>query len=144
MASPANSIPDTALGLSRDEVILLRQHQHVALSQHGGSNRASNASSQGRLLLDPGSLQALAYHFDRLMGAIQQRMHLLNQQTQISTAAAAGHAADAMAHADREIARFHEIMRQLDELEREFDKVRHIRDIVKGFRGRVESLERRF
>ena len=49
-----------------------------------------------------------------------------------------------MAMADAEIARFHEILRQLDELEREFDKVRHIRDIVKGFRGRVERLERRF
>lgn len=45
--------------------------------------------------------------------------------------------------ADAEIARFHEILRQIDELEREFDKVRHIRDIVKGFRARVEALDRR-
>lgn len=45
--------------------------------------------------------------------------------------------------ADAEIARFREILRQIDELEREFDKVRHIRDIVKGFKARVEALERR-
>ena len=74
MASPANSIPDTHLGLSRDEVILLRQHQQVALSQAGASRAASNASSQGLLLLDSGSLHALGHHFDRLMSAIQHRM----------------------------------------------------------------------
>ena len=51
--------------------------------------------------------------------------------------------AGAMAAADAEIARFRDILRQIDELEVEFDKVRHIRDIVKGFRARVEGLERR-
>ena len=35
------------------------------------------------------------------------------------------------------------ILRTIDELETEYDKVRHIRDIVKSFRGRVETLERR-
>jgi hypothetical protein len=76
MASPATSIPDTALGLSSAEVVLLRQHQAVALQNAGpsSSRAASRASSQGRLLLDPGSLQALGYHFDRLMGAIQGRL----------------------------------------------------------------------
>ena len=76
MASPATSIPDTALGLTSAEVILLRQHQAVALQNAGpsSSRAASAASSQGRLLLDPGSLQALGYHFDRLMGAIQGRL----------------------------------------------------------------------
>ena len=48
-----------------------------------------------------------------------------------------------MAAADAEIARFKDIIRQIDELETEFDKVRHIRDIVKGFRSRVESLDKR-
>ena len=47
-----------------------------------------------------------------------------------------------MAGADAEIARFKELLRQIDELEMEFDKVRHIRDIVKGFRARVESVGR--
>lgn len=36
-----------------------------------------------------------------------------------------------------------DILRTIDELETEYDKVRHIRDIVKGFRARVEGLERR-
>ncbi len=83
MASPARSVPDTSLGLTRDEVILLRQQQQqVALAQGGGgggasSRAASAASSQGRLLLDPGSLQALGYHFDRLMQAIQRRLEMV-------------------------------------------------------------------
>jgi hypothetical protein len=78
MASPsasaaAASIPDTQLGLSSAEVQLLRYHQHAALSQAGSSRAASRASSQGRLLLDAGSLQALSGHFDRLIYSIQQR-----------------------------------------------------------------------
>lgn len=71
--SPANSIPDNQLGLSSHEVQLLRYHQHVALSQAGSSRAASQASSQGRLLLDPSSLQALSNYFDRLMQSIQAR-----------------------------------------------------------------------
>lgn len=71
--SPANSIPDTQLGLSSHEVQLLRYHQHAVLSQAGSSRAASQASSQGRLLLDPSSLQALSNHFDRLMQSIQAR-----------------------------------------------------------------------
>ena len=86
MSSP-QSIPDTQLGLSSDEIQILRQHQQIALSQAAGSSRGrgagrgssssratSAASSHGRLLLDPGSLQALGYHFDRLMQAIQGRV----------------------------------------------------------------------
>ena len=49
-----------------------------------------------------------------------------------------------MEAADMEIARFRAILRQIDELEVEFAKVRRIREIVKGFRARVEGLERRF
>jgi hypothetical protein len=76
MASPAQSIPDTSLGLSRDEITLLRQHQQVALAHAPAtsSRAASAASSQGLLLLDNNSLQALGHHFDRLMVAIQQRL----------------------------------------------------------------------
>ena len=73
----SSSIPDNQLGLSQSEVQLLRQHQQIALSQQGSSSSraASHASSQGRLLLDPTSLQALSAHFDRLMYSIQQRWH---------------------------------------------------------------------
>ncbi|KZF20856.1 hypothetical protein L228DRAFT_240591 [Xylona heveae TC161] len=156
-APPApSSIPDNRLGLSPDEVQILRRHQQIALSQAGaGRGRASSTSSSrattsnassgggGRLLLDPGSLSVLAAHFDRLMAAIQARVQMLTAQTQIATQAQYGRASNAMAHADAEIARFRDILRQIDELEVEFDKVRHIRDIVKGFRSRVEALDRR-
>jgi len=71
----STSIPDSQLGLTQTEITLLRQHQQIALSQAGSSSSraASHASSQGRLLLDPTSLQALSAHFDRLMYSIQQR-----------------------------------------------------------------------
>ena len=67
----------------------------------------------------------------------------LTAQTQRSTLHQSSRAATSIAAADAEIARFREILRQIDELETEFDKVRHIRDIVKGYRARVEGLERR-
>ncbi|OCK84726.1 hypothetical protein K432DRAFT_97930 [Lepidopterella palustris CBS 459.81] len=145
MASPANSIPDTQLGLTQAEIQLLRQHQALALSQAGNSSShaVSNASSQGRLLLDPSSLQALSSHFDRLLYSIQQRYQSLTAQTQTSTQIQYDRAGNAMAMADAEIARFREIIRQIDELQVEFDKVRRIGEIVKGFRARVEHLERR-
>lgn len=62
----------------------------------------------------------------------------------MSTLSQSSRAGNAMATADAEIARFRGILRQIDELETEFDKVRHIRDIVKGFRARVEGLEKKF
>lgn len=145
MASPANSIPDTQLGLTQGEIQLLRQHQALALSQAGNSSSraASNASSQGRLLLDPSSLQALSSHFDRLMYSIQQRWQTLTTQTQTATQIQYDRAGNAIQMADAEIARLREILKQIDELQVEFDKVRRIGEIVKGFRARVEHLERR-
>lgn len=75
-----SSIPDNQLGLSQSEIQLLRQHQQIALSQQGSSSSraASHVSSQGRLLLDPTSLQALSAHFDRLMYSIQQRWQFVS------------------------------------------------------------------
>lgn len=67
------SIPDNRLGLSPQDVATLRQHQQLAHAQ-ARSPAGSQASSQGRLLLDPGSLQMLAQHFDRVMQAIGQRL----------------------------------------------------------------------
>jgi hypothetical protein len=49
-----------------------------------------------------------------------------------------------MAAADAEIERFKGILRQIDELEVEFDKVHRIREIVRGYRSRVEGLEKRY
>ena len=45
--------------------------------------------------------------------------------------------------ADAEIARFRAILQQIDELETEFEKIKRIREIVRGFRARVEHMERR-
>jgi hypothetical protein len=73
MASP----PPNIGRIDENDVQLLRYHQHIALANTNNNSRssraASAASSQGRLLLDPGSLAALGAHFDRLILSIQQR-----------------------------------------------------------------------
>ena len=48
-----------------------------------------------------------------------------------------------MQQADAEIARFRAILAQIDELETEFAKIARIREMVRGWRGRVEGMERR-
>jgi len=143
MASPANSVPDTQLGLTNDEIALLRHHQQVAASTAGGSSSraASRASSQGLLLLDGSSLAALGRHFDRLMQQIQQRLDYLSEQSQMVAQQQYDRAGNAIAIADSEIARFHDILRQIDELEVDFDRIKHIRDIVRSYRQRVEEME---
>jgi hypothetical protein len=67
----------------------------------------------------------------------------LTAQTQTATQTQYDRAGNAIQMADAEIARFREIIRQIDELQMEFDKIRRIGEIVKGFRARVESLDRR-
>ncbi|KIW09411.1 uncharacterized protein PV09_00301 [Verruconis gallopava] len=143
MASPANSVPDTQLGLTNDEIRALRYHQQVALSQTGSSRAASQASSAGRLLLDPSSLTALSAYFDRLMYSIQQRWQSLYSQTQNATGAQYDRAGRLIEDADAAIERFEEILRQIEELQNEFEKVRRIGEIVKQYRARVEALDRR-
>jgi hypothetical protein len=48
-----------------------------------------------------------------------------------------------IADADAEIAKVRRIIASIDELENEFDKIKRIRDIVKNYRARVESLDHR-
>jgi hypothetical protein len=141
-----STVPVSDLGLNSSEQRYLSTVQsQIAASQHSSSSRAaSHASSQGRLLLDPSSLQALGAHFDRLMYSIQQRWHYLTQQTQTATQVHYDRAGNAIQVADAEIARFRAILREIDELQVEFDKVRRIGEIVKGFRARVDRLDRRF
>ncbi|KAH6870673.1 uncharacterized protein J4E88_005918 [Alternaria novae-zelandiae] len=138
-----SAIPVSDLGLNSSESRYLQQQ--IAASQQGSnsSRAASHASSQGRLLLDPSSLQALSAHFDRLMYSIQQRWQYLTQQTQTATQIQYDRAGNAMQMADAEIARFRAILREIDELQVEFDKVRRIGEIVKGFKSRVDRLDRR-
>ncbi|KAI7251574.1 hypothetical protein KC343_g4963 [Hortaea werneckii] len=137
-----SSIPDNRLGLSPQDVATLRQHQQLAHAQ-ARSPSGSQASSQGRLLLDPGSLQMLAQQFDRVMQAIAQRLDQLNRATETATLTQYDRAGHAIQMADAEIARFRAILHQIDELETEFDRIKRIREIVRGFRARVEHLDRR-
>lgn len=67
----------------------------------------------------------------------------LSQQTQTATQVQYDRAGNAMQMADAEIARFRSILREIDELQMEFDKVRRIGEIVKGFKSRVDRLDRR-
>ncbi|KEY73114.1 hypothetical protein S40285_01339 [Stachybotrys chlorohalonatus IBT 40285] len=139
----ANAVPDTQLGLSSEEIQLLRQGQ-AALGGAGSSSSraASRASSQGLLLLDSSSLAALSRYFDRLMANIEQNIQYLSEQAQMFTQVQYDRAGNIIDGADAEIARYTEILRQLDELEVDFDRIAHIKEIVKGYRSRVEDLER--
>ncbi|TKA81876.1 hypothetical protein B0A55_01572 [Friedmanniomyces simplex] len=141
-AATPTSIPVNRLGLSPQDVATLQQHQQLAHAQQR-SPAGSQASSQGRLLLDPGSLQLLSRHFDRIMQAISQRLEQLNRATEIATQSQYDRAGNALQVADAEIARFRAILQQTDDLETELDKIKRIREIVRGFRARVEHMERR-
>ncbi|KAH6605257.1 ead ea22 domain-containing [Trichoderma cornu-damae] len=140
----SNAVPDTQLGLSAEEIQLLRQGQ-AALGGGGGSassRAASRASSQGLLMLDSSSLSALGRYFDRLMAGIEQNIRYLSEQAQMFTQVQYDRAGNIIDGADAEIARYTEILRQLDELEVDFDRIAHIKEIVKGYRSRVETLEK--
>jgi hypothetical protein len=52
-------------------------------------------------------------------------------------------AGNVIRNADAEIARTREILASIDDLDNELAKIAHIRDIVKGFRGRIENLDHR-
>ncbi|KAK3330538.1 hypothetical protein B0H66DRAFT_66818 [Apodospora peruviana] len=138
-----NAVPDTQLGLTVDEIQLLR-HGQQAVAQAGStsSRAASRASSQGLLLMDSSSLSALGRHFDRVMQHIQQQLEYLMAQSEIVTMQVYDRAGNLIDNVDAEIARYHEIMAQIDDLELEFDRIRHIRDIVREYRHRAEELER--
>ena len=143
------AVPDTQLGLTPEEIQILRQGQAAlnggSSTTAGGSTSsraASRASSQGLLLLDSSSLRDLGRYFDRLMDNIEQNIHYLSEQAQMFTQVQYDRAGNIIDGADAEIARYTEILRQLDELEVDFDRIAHIKEIVKGYRSRVVDLER--
>jgi hypothetical protein len=137
-----NAVPDTQLGLSAEEIQLLRQGQAALGGGSTSSRAASRASSQGLLLLDSSSLAALGRYFDRLMANIEQNIRYLSEQAQMFTQVQYDRAGNIIDGADAEIARYQQILLQLDELETDFDRIAHIKEIVKGYRSRVEELER--
>ncbi|KAI0204270.1 hypothetical protein F4808DRAFT_373880 [Astrocystis sublimbata] len=140
-STEVNTVEDTQLGLTDEEIALLRYHQAQAAGS-SSSRAASRASSQGRLLLDSTSLATLSRHLDRLMQQIQVRIEYLSEQSSIVTMQQYDRAGNIVDNADAEIARFQDIMSQIDELEVDFDRIAHIRDIVRDYRYRVEQLER--
>ncbi|KAI1258369.1 hypothetical protein F5Y18DRAFT_421448 [Xylariaceae sp. FL1019] len=140
-SNEANTVDDTHLGLTDEEIALLRYHQAQAAGS-SSSRAASRASSQGRLLLDSSSLAALSRHLDRLLRQIHERIEYLSEQSSIVTLQQFDRAGHLVDNADAEIARYQELMAQIDELEVDFDRIEHIRDIVRDYRQRVEQLER--
>ncbi|PKS09539.1 hypothetical protein jhhlp_004156 [Lomentospora prolificans] len=141
-SSAVQGVPDTQLGLTPEEIQLLRQGQAALGNGSSSSRAASRASSQGVLMLDSSSLTQLSRYFDSLMNQVQRRMEYLSEQSAMFTEAQYDRAGNLIDVADAEIARFHEILRQLDELEEDFDRISNIRDIVRGYRARVEAMER--
>lgn len=137
-----NAVPDTQLGLSAEEIQLLRQGQAALAGGSSSSRAASRASSQGLLLLDSSSLTALGRYFDRLMASIEQNIQYLSEQAQMFTQVQYDRAGNIIDGADAEIARYTDILRQLDELEMDFDRIANVKEIVKGYRSRVEDLEK--
>lgn len=76
------------------------------------------------------------------MQQISRQLDYLTEQSQIVTMAEYDAAGNMIDNADAEIRRFHQIIAQVEELEVEFDRIRHIRDIVRGYRQRVQEMER--
>lgn len=137
-----NAVPDTQLGLTAEEIQLLRQGQAALGGSHSSSRAASKASSQGLLLLDSSSLAALGRYFDRLMANLEANIQHLSEQAQMFTQVQYDRAGNVIGGADAEIARYMRILQQLDELEMDFDRIANVKDIVKGYRARVEELEK--
>ena len=87
----STAVPDTQLGLTEDEIQLLRHGQQqvaaaaaaaAAAAGSTSSRAASRASSQGLLMMDSSSLTALGRHFDRVMQHIQERLeHLMLERS---------------------------------------------------------------
>lgn len=144
MASSSGSIPDTSLGLTQDEIQILRRAQMEAGGAAGStsSRAASRASSQGLLLLNPNSLQSLVQYFDNIMARIGARLDGLQQQVD-QASQATNYAAD-MAYevAEMEAQRLNDALAMMDELDAEWDKVARLKDIVSRYRARVEQREK--
>lgn len=140
--STTNAVPDTQLGLTAEEIQLLRQGQAALGGSNSSSRVASKASSQGLLLLDSSSLSALGRYFDRLMANLEQNIQYLSEQAQMFTQVQYDRAGNIIDGADAEIERYTQILQQLDELEMDFDRIANVKEIVKGYKARVADLEK--
>lgn len=144
MASPSGSVPDTSLGLTQDEIQILRRAQMEAGGAAGStsSRAASRASSQGLLLLNPNSLQSLVQYFDNIMARIEARLEGLQAQVEQASEVSYGDSEMAMQIAYQEEQRLHAAMAMMDELDAEWDRMGKLKNIVSLYRARVEQMER--
>ncbi|CCX33740.1 hypothetical protein FPQ18DRAFT_318429 [Pyronema domesticum] len=120
-----------------------RGHSTGSPSSSRRPSTSSTQSGNASISLDPRALSALSAHFDELLGAITTRVKLLSQQTLDATNSYHRRATSVADMANKEMERLRDILRQCDELQNEFLKIKRIGDIVKGFRARVEDLEKR-
>jgi len=141
IAMPQSSLVELGLGLTKQEVLLLRQGQMKVAQSRASSSASSASSSMGLLILDETSLSALGMHFDRSLQRVQEKLEDLMEKSTVATMHIYDRAGNLIDNTDVEIARYHNIMRQIDELELDFDRIARIRDIVKEFRHRAEALE---
>ncbi|KAI5809885.1 hypothetical protein DFH27DRAFT_476267 [Peziza echinospora] len=136
--------------ISQADLQFLRQTQRtLGLSPAGStatsstSHVSASSSTTAGLSLDSNALTALSNHFDGLMSAITTRVQNLSEQTRVSTQATHKRSTQAVDRATIEIETLRDILRQCDELETEFLKIKRLGEMVKGFRKRVEGLEKR-
>jgi TolA-binding protein len=145
MTTP-QTVPDTTLGLTVDEIQLLRRAQIEAGNANPNSTSsraASRASSAGHLMVDAHSLVALGNYFDRIMRRIAARLDQLTDQSSSAAAQQYDRAGNAIEVADHEIARLNAIMDEIDRLEEDYDKLERLKEVVRNIRTRVEQAERR-
>ncbi|KAF8473941.1 hypothetical protein BDZ91DRAFT_712864 [Kalaharituber pfeilii] len=145
-ASPASSSHSNHLNLqniSHADLQFLRQTQRSLGLSPANSTGSPSSSTTGGLSLDSNALAALSAHFDGLMAAITARVQTLSEQTRASTQATHKRSSHIVDRATLEIETLRDILRQCDELETEFLKIKRLGEMVKGFRNRVEQLERK-
>ncbi|KAK7987371.1 Ras-2 protein [Apiospora arundinis] len=133
------TIPDVQLGLTEEEIQLLRYHQ-IQANSSSTSRAASSASSQGQLLLDASSLAALSRHLDLLMHQKQQRIEDLSKQSSMVTVHYYDDAGNLVDTTDSYITNSHDIMRRLDKIELDLYRTQHISDVVRGFRQESDKI----
>ncbi|TGZ82650.1 hypothetical protein EX30DRAFT_338964 [Ascodesmis nigricans] len=121
------------------------RHHEAPLSPSSLSSQQSSRDGGGgaMLSLDPQVLAQLSAHFDGLLNSIAERVEFLSTQTLQSTQSHRRRTQLVTDHVTLEIERLKDVMRQCDELQNEFLKIKRIGEIVKGFRQRVEVLEKR-
>lgn len=89
------------------------------------------------------TLRALSHQLDNLQEQIRSRIEYLEEQMQLSIQNTYDRAGNVIHNADAEIARTRNILASIDDLETELTKIARIRDIVKSFGARIESMDHR-